>query len=54
MARGVVEASGQAETGATALSALDHFLDGPQIDRRRRVLGLRSSGSSIGSKAPGS
>jgi DNA-binding MarR family transcriptional regulator len=32
-------------TGATVLSALDHFLERPTIDRLRQVLGLTSSGT---------
>jgi DNA-binding MarR family transcriptional regulator len=41
----VAAATGHAETGAAALSALHHFLDGPSIDRLRQVLGLTSSGT---------
>jgi DNA-binding MarR family transcriptional regulator len=41
----IAAATGHAETGAAALSALHHFLDGPSIDRLRQVLGLTSSGT---------
>jgi len=38
-------ASGQSQTAAIALSALDQFLDDPSIDLLRRVLGLTPSGA---------
>jgi DNA-binding MarR family transcriptional regulator len=41
----IVAAGGQSDTAAAALSALDHFLDRPTIDRLRRVLGLTPSGT---------
>ncbi len=39
------QASGQAESGAAALSALHHFLREPSIDLLRQVLGLTHSGT---------
>jgi DNA-binding MarR family transcriptional regulator len=45
MSDAVAGASGQSATGATALSALHHFLDRPTVDLLRRVLGLTSSGT---------
>ena len=41
----IVAAAGQAETAATALSALHHFLERPTIDLLRQVLGLTQSGT---------
>jgi DNA-binding MarR family transcriptional regulator len=38
-------AAGQAESAATALSALLHFLDRPSIELLRQVLGLTHSGA---------
>jgi DNA-binding MarR family transcriptional regulator len=38
-------ASGQSDTAAIALSALDQFLDDPTVDRLRQVLGLTPSGT---------
>jgi MarR family transcriptional repressor of emrRAB len=38
-------AAGQAESAATALSALLHFLDRPTIETLRQVLGLTHSGA---------
>ena len=38
-------ASGQSVSGATALSALAHFLDRPSLDRLHLVLGLTPSGA---------
>lgn len=38
-----VSADGRSLSSATALSALDRFLDGPSIDRLSSVLGLSSS-----------
>lgn len=45
MSDAIGAAARQSETGATALSALLHFLDNPSIDRLRQVLGLTSSGT---------
>jgi DNA-binding MarR family transcriptional regulator len=39
------EASGQAASAATALSALHHFLERPSIEQLRQVLGLTHSGA---------
>jgi DNA-binding MarR family transcriptional regulator len=39
------QAAGQAVSGATALSALAHFLDRPSLDRLHSVLGLTPSGA---------
>jgi DNA-binding MarR family transcriptional regulator len=41
----VVDAAGQASSGAVALSALHHFLDAPTVERLAAVLGLSSSGT---------
>jgi DNA-binding MarR family transcriptional regulator len=41
----IAAAAGLSGTGATTLSALHHFLDGPSVDRLRQVLGLTSSGT---------
>jgi DNA-binding MarR family transcriptional regulator len=41
----IAAAAGQSATAAAALSALDHFLDRPTIDRMRQVLGLTPSGT---------
>jgi DNA-binding MarR family transcriptional regulator len=41
----VTDAAGGAESDATALSALLHFLDDPRIDQLAQVLGLTSSGT---------
>ncbi len=41
----IARAVGQSETAATALSAMRHFLDRPNIDTLRQVLGLTSSGT---------
>jgi DNA-binding MarR family transcriptional regulator len=41
----IVAAAGQAESAATALSALLHFLDRPTIEMLRQVLGLTHSGA---------
>jgi DNA-binding MarR family transcriptional regulator len=38
-------ASGQSDSAAIALSALDQFLDEPTVDRLRQVLGLTPSGT---------
>jgi DNA-binding MarR family transcriptional regulator len=37
--------AGHSQSAAAALSALNHFLDGPSIDVLRQVLGLTSSGT---------
>jgi DNA-binding MarR family transcriptional regulator len=42
---GLGAASGQSDTAAIALSALDQFLDDPTVDRLRQVLGLTPSGT---------
>jgi DNA-binding MarR family transcriptional regulator len=42
---GLGVASGQSDTAAMALSALDQFLEDPTVDRLRRVLGLTPSGT---------
>ena len=39
------QAAGQSVSGATALSALVHFLDRPSLDRLHSVLGLTPSGA---------
>ena len=39
------QAAGQSLSGATALSALAHFLDRPSLDRLHSVLGLTPSGA---------
>lgn len=44
-AEAVGGATGQSETAAIALSALDQFLGEPSLDRLRRVLGLTPSGA---------
>src|SRR5689334_13848399 len=41
----VAQAAGQSVSGATALSALAHFLDRPSLDRLHSVLGLTPSGA---------
>jgi DNA-binding MarR family transcriptional regulator len=41
----VLEESGQSESAAAALSALEQFLDRPTIDQLRQVLGLTPSGA---------
>src|SRR5919197_548419 len=38
-------AAGQSDSAAVALSALNHFLDDPQVDLLRQVLGLTPSGT---------
>src|SRR5256885_16571596 len=45
MRDGLTGATDTADTDATALSALDQFLDGATIDLLRQVLGLTSSGT---------
>jgi DNA-binding MarR family transcriptional regulator len=45
MTEAIAEAAGRSESSAAALSALHQFLDGPTVDRLRRVLGLTSSGT---------
>ncbi|MFL6077854.1 MAG: MarR family winged helix-turn-helix transcriptional regulator [Mycobacteriales bacterium] len=45
MRDGLTGAAEAADTDATALSALDQFLDGATIDLLRQVLGLTSSGT---------
>jgi DNA-binding MarR family transcriptional regulator len=45
MRDGLTGAAATADTDATALSALDQFLDGATIDLLRQVLGLTSSGT---------
>jgi DNA-binding MarR family transcriptional regulator len=44
-AEAIARAAGQSETAAAALSAMRHFLDRPNIDTLRQVLGLTSSGT---------
>ena len=41
----ILEASGQPETGAAALVALERLLDGPSIETLARAIGLTSSGT---------
>jgi DNA-binding MarR family transcriptional regulator len=41
----IAEATGQPESGAAALSALDQFLDQPSVGRVDQVLGLTHSGA---------
>src|SRR5262249_53399256 len=43
--RAVTAAGDQAESDATVLSALEHFLDAPRVDQVAGVLGLTSSGT---------
>jgi DNA-binding MarR family transcriptional regulator len=43
--RAVATRSGQSESSAAALSALQEFLDQPTVDKIRRVLGLTPSGA---------
>ncbi|MFB3739597.1 MAG: MarR family winged helix-turn-helix transcriptional regulator, partial [Candidatus Velamenicoccus archaeovorus] len=45
MRAAIAGASGQADNGAVALSALGRFLEDPSIDLLGRVLGLTSSGT---------
>jgi MarR family transcriptional repressor of emrRAB len=45
MTDAVEQAAGQVTTGATALSALRHFLREPSIDLLRQVLGITHSGT---------
>jgi DNA-binding MarR family transcriptional regulator len=45
MAVAVEESSAHSESGAAALSALQHFLRNPSIDLLRQVLGLTHSGA---------
>jgi DNA-binding MarR family transcriptional regulator len=45
MAAAVEESSAHSESGAAALSALQHFLRDPSIDLLRQVLGLTHSGT---------
>ena len=45
MTAAVEESSAHSESGATALSALQHFLRDPSIDLLRQVLGLTHSGA---------
>jgi DNA-binding MarR family transcriptional regulator len=45
MSDAIVDAGGQSQTGAAALSALHHFLQAPSIDLLRQVLGLTPSGT---------
>jgi DNA-binding MarR family transcriptional regulator len=45
MADAMGEAGGRPESAAAALSALRHFLDRPNVDLLRQVLGLTSSGT---------
>jgi len=45
MGDAMAAASPVSGTGATVVSALEHFLDRPTIDRLRQVLGLTSSGT---------
>jgi DNA-binding MarR family transcriptional regulator len=41
----IAEATGQSETGAATLSALDQYLDRPTIGTVKQVVGLTSSGA---------
>jgi DNA-binding MarR family transcriptional regulator len=45
MSEAVTAAAGVSETGAIALSALHHYLDGASLDLLGRVLGLTPSGA---------
>jgi DNA-binding MarR family transcriptional regulator len=45
MSAAVQDVAGQSDTAASALSALDFFLERPSIDLLRQVLGLTSSGT---------